>query len=111
VRPRDFPAEHKVQQASDSLERFDTGFISDSIGLALNKEEEFICFLSLLPFLVPGYFEAVISRIFLKERSCRSWEGPEVSITGALFDGRNSTFPSGRERSQPSGEGHATLPF
>ncbi len=90
---RDFPAEHKVQQASDSLERFDTGFISDSIGLALNKEEEFICFLSLLPFLVPGYFEAVISRIFPEGTELQELGGARgINHRGFIPTGETALF-------------------
>ena len=43
---------------------FHTEFISDAIGISLNPKEEFICFIALLPSLIPGYFDRVISRIF-----------------------------------------------
>jgi ATPase family associated with various cellular activities (AAA) len=43
---------------------FHTGFISDGIGIPLSKEEELICFIAMLPYLVPGYFDKVVSNIF-----------------------------------------------
>ena len=45
----------------DSLQ---TGFISESTGVALGKEEELICLIALLPYLIPGFFDNTIARIF-----------------------------------------------
>ncbi len=46
------------------LDKFDSGFIGKYLSMELSKEEEFICFLALIPYLAPGYFDAVISRFF-----------------------------------------------
>lgn len=41
-----------------------TDFISTETGIPLSKKEELICFIALLPFLVPGYFDKVVSQMF-----------------------------------------------
>jgi len=46
------------------IDDFQTGFISESLGINLSKREELICFIGLLPYLIPGYFDKVVSRIF-----------------------------------------------
>lgn len=38
--------------------------ISQQLGVRLKPEEEFICFLALIPYLSPGFFDNVITRIF-----------------------------------------------
>lgn len=43
---------------------FNTDFVSKAVGVKLSPEEELIVFISLLPYLVPGYFGKVVSRIF-----------------------------------------------
>jgi len=55
---------------------FHIEFISDAIGISLSKKEEFICFIVLLPYLIPGYFDRVVSRIFP--------EGAELPELGGL---------------------------
>lgn len=46
------------------FDNFRTEFISDGLGITLSKKEELICFIALLPYLVPGYFDKVVSRMF-----------------------------------------------
>lgn len=58
-------ASGNVQQKKfKQFDGFDTEFISAGIGIKLNKQEEFICFLGLVPYLKPGYFDGIISRIY-----------------------------------------------
>jgi hypothetical protein len=67
---------------------FHTEFISDAISVTLTKEEEFICFIALLPFLVPGYFDRVVSRIFP--------EGAELPELGGVKGANHRGFmPTG----------------
>jgi hypothetical protein len=58
------PSDMDLQNKTILYEGFDLEFISKSIGVNLSKEEEFICFLGLVPYLNPGYFDGIISRIF-----------------------------------------------
>ena len=56
--------ELNTQPIVKAFDDFRTGFISDSLGINLSKQEELICLIALLPSLVPGYFDKVVSRIF-----------------------------------------------
>ena len=60
----DSKPELNTQQIVKAFDDFQTGFISDSLGINLSKQEELICLIALLPSLVPGYFDKVVSRIF-----------------------------------------------
>ena len=55
---------------------FRTEFISDGVGITLSKYEELICLIALLPYLVPGYFDRVVSRMFP--------EGTELTELGGV---------------------------
>ena len=61
---RNNSADIKNRQLMKSFDNFHTTFISESLGISLNREEEFICFIALLPYLVPGFIDNIISRIF-----------------------------------------------
>ena len=41
-----------------------TDFISKGLGVKLTAAEELICFIAMLPYLVPGYFDKVISGLY-----------------------------------------------
>ena len=60
----DSKPELNTQQIVKAFDDFQTGFISDCLGINLSKQEELICLIALLPSLVPGYFDKVVSRIF-----------------------------------------------
>jgi len=61
---RSEPSNRKAKPDFRPVESFDMDFISESVGLKLSKEEEFICFLSLVPYLNPGFFDSIISKMF-----------------------------------------------
>ena len=70
------------------LAHFHTEFISKSIGIKLGKEEELICLIALLPYLIPGYFDSVVSRIFP--------EGTELQELGGVKGSNHRGFiPTG----------------
>ena len=70
------------------LADFQTEFISKSIGIKLSKEEELICLIALLPYLIPGYFDSVVSRIFP--------EGTELQELGGVKGANHRGFiPTG----------------
>ena len=53
-----------IQNVMKSFDEFHAEFISESIGIELGREEQFICLIALLPYLVPGFFDTVVSGIF-----------------------------------------------
>jgi AAA+ superfamily predicted ATPase len=61
---RNTPEVMKNQALMKSFDNFHTAFISESIGISLNREEELICLIALLPYIVPGFFDNIVSRIF-----------------------------------------------
>ncbi len=70
------------------LDHFHTEFISENIGIKLGKEEELICLIALLPYLIPGYFDSVVSRIFP--------EGTELQELGGVKGANHRGFiPTG----------------
>jgi hypothetical protein len=70
------------------LADFHTEFISKSIGIKLSKEEELICLIALLPYLIPGYFDSVVSHIFP--------EGTELQQLGGVKGANHRGFiPTG----------------
>jgi len=70
------------------LVNFHTEFISENIGIKLGKEEELICLIALLPYLIPGYFDSVVSRIFP--------EGTELQELGGVKGANHRGFiPTG----------------
>lgn len=70
-----------------------TGFISDSIGISLGKEEELICLIALLPYLIPGYFDAVISRIFPEGAELQEFGGAKgTNHRGFIPTGETALF-------------------
>jgi hypothetical protein len=76
------------QRLMKPLANFRTEFISKSIGIKLSKEEELICLIALLPYLIPGYFDSVVSRIFP--------EGTELQELGGVKGANHRGFiPTG----------------
>jgi len=61
---RNTSSDFSKQKLMKLVDDLNTDFISDSIGISLTREEEFIFFIALLPHLIPGYFDNVVSRIF-----------------------------------------------
>ena len=43
---------------------FKTDFISKGLGVKLTAAEELICLIAMLPYLVPGYFDKIISGLY-----------------------------------------------
>jgi hypothetical protein len=56
--------EHNTAIPLKAISNFKTDFISQGIGVKLTAAEEFICFVAMLPYLVPGYFDKVISGLY-----------------------------------------------
>ena len=56
--------EHNKAIPLKAISNFKTDFISQGIGIKLTAAEEFICFVAMLPYLVPGYFDKVISGLY-----------------------------------------------
>ena len=76
------------QRLMKPLANFHTEFISKSIGIKLGKEEELICLIALLPYLIPGYFDSVVSSIFP--------EGTELQELGGVKGANHRGFiPTG----------------
>ena len=85
---RDTSQDFINQRMINTIDDLQTDFISDSIGVALSKKEELICLVSLLPYLVPGYFDKVVSRIFP--------EGAELPELGGMKGNNHRGFiPTG----------------
>jgi hypothetical protein len=61
---RSEPSKKRSVHDFSTVKLFDLDFISESVGIKLTKEEEFICLLALVPYLNPGFFDRVISGIF-----------------------------------------------
>jgi len=75
------------------LANFRTEFISKSIGIKLGKEEELICLIALLPYLIPGYFDSVVSRIFPEGTELQELGGVKgVSHRGFIPTGETALF-------------------
>lgn len=75
------------------LANFHTEFISKSIGIKLGKEEELICLIALLPYLIPGYFDSVVSRIFPEGTELQELGGVKgVSHRGFIPTGETALF-------------------
>lgn len=47
-----------------TISDFKTDFISKGLGVKLTAAEELICFIAMLPYLVPGYFDKIISGLY-----------------------------------------------
>ena len=76
------------QRLMKPLADFRTEFISENIGIKLGKEEELICLIALLPYLIPGYFDSVVSRMFP--------EGTELQELGGVKGANHRGFiPTG----------------
>ena len=70
-----------------------TDFISDSLGISLSKEEELICIIALLPYLIPGYFDNVVSRIFPEGTELQELGGVKgVNHRGFIPTGETALF-------------------
>jgi hypothetical protein len=81
------------QSVLKSFGDFHTGFISDSIGIKLEKEEELICFIALLPHLIPGYFDTVVSRIFPEGTELQELGGVKgINHRGFIPTGETALF-------------------
>ena len=75
------------------LADFQTEFISKSIGIKLGKEEELICLIALLPYLIPGYFDSVVSRIFPEGTELQELGGVKgISHRGFIPTGETAVF-------------------
>lgn len=75
------------------LANFHTEFISENIGIKLGKEEELICLIALLPYLIPGYFDSVVSRIFPEGTELQELGGVKgVSHRGFIPTGETALF-------------------
>lgn len=61
---RNISKQSKTEDLPKLFENLHTGFISDCLGISLSKEDELICLIALLPYLMPGYFDSVVSGIF-----------------------------------------------
>jgi len=75
------------------LADFHTEFISKNIGIKLSKEEELICLIALLPYLIPGYFDSVVSRIFPEGTDLQELGGVKgISHRGFIPTGETALF-------------------
>lgn len=90
---RNTPSDLNKQSVLKSFGDFHTGFISDSIGIKLEKEEELICFIALLPHLIPGYFDTVVSRIFPEGTELQELGGVKgINHRGFIPTGETALF-------------------
>jgi len=70
-----------------------TEFISADLGISLSKKEELICLIALLPFLVPGYFDKVVSRMFPEGAELPEFGGVKgINHRGFIPTGETALF-------------------
>jgi len=60
----DNATEHKTATPLKTIFDFETDFISKGLGVKLTADEELIFIIAMLPYLVPGYFDKVVSGIY-----------------------------------------------
>ncbi len=61
---QDISGDSNTKQTMKPADDFHTELISESLGITLSRQEELIFIIALLPHLVPGYFDKVVSGIF-----------------------------------------------
>lgn len=73
--------------------KFNTEFISDDIGIPLDPKEELICVIALIPYLIPGYFESVIARIYPEGTELQELGGVKgINHRGFIPTGETALF-------------------